>query len=82
MFNGCDIYNKQIKGCMWPLKKGGRSMAGDKGKQDDFCFTSILMNTFVATREINKATDIPLDFRKLGLELSDKLFEYACSIDD
>lgn len=79
MFNGCDIYNKQIKGCMWPHKKGGRSQPGDKGKQDDFCFTSILMNTFVATREMNQDTANPLDFRNLGLKLSDELFEFACS---
>lgn len=46
MFNGCDRFNASLHGRMWPRKKGGRDSLGDLGKEDDFIFSSALVNTW------------------------------------
>ena len=76
MFKGCDIFNKMMYGRTWPHKQGGFQHLGDEGKQDDFAFSSLLLNTIVAYREINKLSENDFDYKAYCLQLSDELYEY------
>ena len=80
MFNGCDIFNNALCGRMWPHKKGGGDVLGDAGKQDDFAFTSLLLNTWNATRTIMNDTFDNDDFLSFCTTLSDDLYCHACTI--
>lgn len=80
MFNGCDRFNNSLCDRMWPHKKGGHSVLGDRGKQDDFAFTSILLNTWTATKSILNLYDSNDDFLSFCEKLSYDLYEYACTL--
>lgn len=74
-FSGCDNFNKRLSGCMWPHKKGGRDCLGDLGKEDDFAFTCILLNSLFAFNEINNTHT---EFETFCLRLADELYNSTC----
>jgi hypothetical protein len=74
-FSGCDQFNKRLSGCMWPHKKGGRDILGDKEKEDDFSFTCILLNSLFLFDEINNSCT---SFESFCIQLADDLYSSTC----
>ena len=62
MLIGYDKFNSHIHERMWPHKRGGFSTFGDRGKEDDFNLTSVLLNTWFTTKSINNHLEIEDDF--------------------
>ena len=80
MFNGCDLCNRNLSSRMWPDKKGGNSVLGDRGKQDDCASISLLLNTWTATNSITNNDINSNDFQDCCLQLSNELYEYVSTL--
>ena len=71
-----------MHGITWPHKHGGRSRLGDLAALRDFAFTSVLLNTFNAWRQIISIDIHEHSFQDMCLLLSDPLFEYGSTEHD
>lgn len=78
-FNTCDRVNTWIHGRFWNHKHGGHGVLGQAGRQDDFAFGVMLMNTFLVYREINGLSRTALQMKELGLQLAIELVDFADS---
>lgn len=53
-FSVCDKLNQEMHDKTWPHKHGGFSRLGDPGEQNEYAFTTMLLNTFNLFRSLFK----------------------------
>ena len=79
-FSNCDKFNRELHGRTWPFKHGGFKRLGDEGAEDDFAFTTLLLNAFNAYRDIGDKKDEYQNFTSFCNEVADSLYDYALGL--
>jgi len=81
LFEPCDRFNRLLHSRHWPYKRGGRGVKGAPGNQHDFLMACILQNTFKNAHHVIMAPDLSQpSFVDMCNELSDQIYQFACTI--
>ena len=82
LFDKCDKFDKRLHHCTWPHKSGGRNVLGDRGCQNNFAMSCMLLNVFNAWFQTNSVDSQSVDFSTNCIALADEIYAFATTLVD
>ena len=79
-FSACDRMNSYISLYGFPFKRGGRDVPGTSGQEDQFLFSTLILNVYFAHLSVNNIKYSDLSVKAMCDELSEEVFAYGADL--